>query len=143
MKPTRKITDPYTIFLLAFGAALLVTSIAPPASAADVVLERFKVGYEPFGLAFDGASVWVVNLGDDTVTKLRAKDGANQGTFGVGNSPSHAAYDGANIWVTSSLDNTVTKLRAADGTLLGIFAAGAAPEGIVFDGANLWITNGS
>jgi DNA-binding beta-propeller fold protein YncE len=30
----------------------------------------FAVGTQPFGLAFDGANIWVANAGDDTVSKL-------------------------------------------------------------------------
>ena len=38
------------------------------------------------GVAFDGANIWVANGGSNTVTKLRASDGALQGTFSVGSS---------------------------------------------------------
>jgi DNA-binding beta-propeller fold protein YncE len=67
--------------------------------AADVVVQKFRVGSGPIGLAFDGANIWVVNQNDRTVTKLRASDGTNLGTFGVGQTPQGAAYDGTNIWV--------------------------------------------
>jgi len=93
----------------------------------------FRVGTFPFGVAFDGANVWVVNGGDNNVEKLRANGGAVLGTFGVGQSPVGVAFDGANVWVANSNDNTVTKLRAADGTSLGTFAAGQRPNGSVFD----------
>ncbi len=69
----------------------------------------------------------MVNLGDGTVTKLRARDGANQGTFAVGKWPSHAAFDGATSG-NQFFRQHVTKLRAADGALLGTFAAGGGPE---------------
>jgi hypothetical protein len=35
----------------------------------------FRVGTFPFGVAFDGANVWVVNGGDNNVEKLRARRG--------------------------------------------------------------------
>jgi DNA-binding beta-propeller fold protein YncE len=47
----------------------------------------FNVGDFPYGVAFDGANIWVANSGSDTVTKLRASDGEVQGTFNVGESP--------------------------------------------------------
>ena len=56
-----------------------------------------------------------------TVTKLRASDGANLGTFKVGIDPTGLAFDGANIWVANIGDNTVSKLRASDGATLGTF----------------------
>ena len=99
------------------------------------------VGPEPFGIAFDGANVWVVNRGSNNVTKIRTSDGTNLGTFSVGSQPWNAAFDGANIWVTNSGDNTVIKLRASDGANLGTFSVGSQPYGIAFDGANIWVTN--
>src|SRR5271165_6221882 len=47
----------------------------------------FGVGPTPFGVAFDGANVWVANWGSDNVTKLRASDGKRLGTFTVGMNP--------------------------------------------------------
>jgi DNA-binding beta-propeller fold protein YncE len=35
-----------------------------------VVLGTFAVGTSPFGIAFDGANVWVTNSGSNTVSKL-------------------------------------------------------------------------
>ncbi len=101
----------------------------------------FPVGTTPFGVAFDGENIWIVNGGNNNVTKLRTNDGAVLGTFNVGHSPIGAAFDGANIWVANSNDNTVTKLRASNGTVIGTYAAGQGPGGLAFDGANIWVTN--
>jgi hypothetical protein len=88
-----------------------------------------------------GANIWVTNSSDNTLTKLRASDGANLATFAVGTGPDAIAFDGANIWVANLNDNSVTKLGASDGANLGTFAVGAFPEGIAFDGANIWVTS--
>ena len=61
-------------------------------------------------LAFDGANMWVANLGDDTITKLRASDGFELGTYSVGDISTALAFDGANMWVAYHHDGTVTKL---------------------------------
>jgi DNA-binding beta-propeller fold protein YncE len=52
----------------------------------------------------------VANETNNTVTKLRAADGANLGTFAAGTSPFGVAFDGANIWVANAGSNTVSKL---------------------------------
>lgn len=39
-----------------------------------------NLGPDPDELAFDGANMWIANLGTNTVTKLRASDGACVGT---------------------------------------------------------------
>jgi outer membrane lipoprotein-sorting protein len=102
----------------------------------------FPVESGPFGVAFDGANIWVANSGSNSVTKLRASDGANLGTFSVGDGPLGIAFDGASIWVTNRGSNSVTKLRASDGASLGTFGVEFSPFGVAFDGGNIWVTNG-
>jgi hypothetical protein len=121
------VANPLKVALLKWYPANLTTS--------------FKVGDNPYAIAFDGANMWVTNNGDSTVSKLRASDGANLGTFNVGGAPMGVAFDGANIWVVNSFPNTVTKLRASDGTNLGEFAVGQVPYFAAFDGEAIWVTN--
>jgi hypothetical protein len=45
---------------------------------------QFSTGNYPTDMACDGANIWVVNRGDDTVTKFRANDWTVLGTFAVG-----------------------------------------------------------
>ena len=107
---------------------------------------RFHVGKtrnsNPYGLAFDGENIWSANS-EGTVTKLRASDGTNLGTFPAGNGPTGIAYDGADMWVTNYYDGTVSKIRASDGKTLGTFAIGAQtyPGWLAFDGENIWVPN--
>src|ERR1700675_513820 len=101
----------------------------------------FQVEGRPFGVAFDGANLWVTNAGANFVTKLRASDGANLGNLDVGSASLGVVFDGANIWVANEGGNIVTKLRASDGANLGNFSVGNDPFGVVFDGANIWVTN--
>jgi DNA-binding beta-propeller fold protein YncE len=99
------------------------------------------VGKYPQGIACGGANLWVVNSNNNTVSKLRASDGTNLGTFAAGAFPQGVAFDGANIWVANN-GGTVTKLRASDGPNLGSFAVGRQPAGVAFDGAHLWVLSG-
>ena len=92
-----------------------------------------------YGVAFDGANVWV--SGSNKVTKLRASDGATLDTFAVGNGSAGVAFDGANVWVGNPGGDNVIKLRASDGAILGTFTAGSYPFGVAFDGTNIWVTN--
>ena len=97
---SKNITILPVLIALTLGCfALSPQARAVSPQAADVVVQKFRVGSGPIGLAFDGANIWVVNQNDRTVTKLRASDGTNLGTFGVGQTPQGAAYDGTNIWV--------------------------------------------
>ena len=97
-------------------------------------------------LAFDGANMWVVSnqLLFSTVTKLRASDGANLGTFSAGSeNPICIAFDGANMWVSNGEDNVLRKIRTTDGLLVGSFPVGFNPRDLAFDGANTWVAHGS
>ena len=102
----------------------------------DLLAQRVSVGALPRGVAFDGTNIWVANSGSNNVTKLRASDGAVQGTFAVGGQPFSVAFDGTNIWV-ASLNNSVSKVRASDGMVLGTFSVPGV-SGVAFDGSNIW-----
>ena len=67
----------------------------------------FTVGTQPFGVAFDGANIWVAAASH--LVKLRAFDGANLGAFPVGSGPYGVAFDGANVWATNQNLNSVTR----------------------------------
>ncbi len=103
----------------------------------------FPVGISSYGVAFDGAHMWVTDFSINNVTKLRSSDGANLGKFPVGANPIDVAFDGSSIWVTNSGDGSVTKLRASDGANLGTFQIGGLPMGIAFDGACMWVADGA
>jgi DNA-binding beta-propeller fold protein YncE len=59
-----------------------------------------------------GDSIWVTNFNSNSITKLRASDGANLSVTNVGANPWGVAFDGANIWVTNHGTNTVTIVEA-------------------------------
>ncbi len=89
---------------------------------ANQIGQTFAVGSNPVGVAFDGANIWVANENGNSVTKLRASDGANLGTFPTGGSvPQFPVFDGAYIWVANNQSNNITKLRASDGPSVGVF----------------------
>ena len=76
---------------------------------ANEALPDIAVGSCPEAIAFDGANIWVANNGSNNVTKLRASDGAVQGSYAVGGSPCGIAFDGTNIWVANLSYDTVSR----------------------------------
>ena len=92
---------------------------------------QFPAGASPYGVAFDGASIWVADNGSNKITKLRASDGLSLGVFPVGTNPIAVACDGVHVWVTNINSNNVTKLRASDGAVLGTFGVGRQPAGLL------------
>src|SRR6266511_2368140 len=107
------------LFIVMFLAVATLAQTDVPQIGAIVV------GKGPEGVAFDGASIWVTNQFSNSVTKLRASDGALIGTFAVGNGPFGVALAptpaGPNVWVANFFSKNVTKLRASDGAVLGTY----------------------
>ena len=68
----------------------------PVGNFACAIVGTFAVGASPCALAHDGANIWVVNQGGNSVTKLRSSDGTKLATIAVGYSPVAIAYDGSN-----------------------------------------------
>lgn len=101
----------------------------------------FAVGSYPRAPAYDGTNVWVPNYGGNTVSKIRASDGYNQGFFTVGSGPAAVAFDGTYVWVTNYLSGKVSKLLAENGGYIGEYTVGTNPWGICFDGTNIWVAN--
>jgi hypothetical protein len=58
---------------------------------------------------FGDPNLWLANYGDQTVSVLRASDGALVKTLTGFGFPAGSALDGAFMWVTNSSANTVTK----------------------------------
>ena len=124
MKKCAKIIDflitALVIFLMSATSApanLAASRGAQPANplittqlSAPLASQSFKVGADPYGIAFDGTNIWMVNHRDNTVTKLRASDGALAGTYAVPGGAEAVAFGGGNIWVTNIGFDTVTKL---------------------------------
>lgn len=107
---------------------------------APVQTSSYVVGSNPYGIAFDGANMWVALNSSGSVAKLRTSDGAVLGTFATGTNPVGVAFDGGYVWVANAGSNNVTKLRVSDGAKVGTFPV-ASPIGVSFDGANMWVAN--
>ena len=69
-------------------------SLAAPRSMAiwAVAAQRQTAG--PEAAAFDGTYVWVATQFNNTITRIRASDGAIAGTFAVGKRPVALLYAG-------------------------------------------------
>ena len=128
------------------GAQPDTASVAVPA----MTVETFTVGRSPRALTFDGANVWVVNAGSDSVSKLRAADGQLVGTYPTGPGPTAVAFDGTHIWVTNG-DDTISKLASSDGSAVATYPVEnlapplkwwptVDPGPIVFDGTHIWVS---
>lgn len=104
------------------------------------VVGVYTVGPNPWGIAFDGAYMWVANDGGASISKVRASDGSVVGTFNLTIGPYGVAFDGLHIWVTTAFN--VTELHDSDGAVIAKYPTKNA-AGIAFDGANMWVADES
>jgi DNA-binding beta-propeller fold protein YncE len=74
----------------------------------------------PHGVAFDGAHLWITNLGGNSVTEIDPANGALvrvvSGAAYDFSSPQGIAFDGAHLWVVSL--SSVTEVNPSDGPLV-------------------------
>src|ERR1700719_1775039 len=131
-----------------FAALLLRLPLCAQANPNQVALPHWYIGndvsiystngVQPWGMAYDGANMWVVNSQSATLAKIRPSDGALLGTYNLGNNSALIAYDGVSLWVTDAT-GSVRKVRPSDGAVLTTVSVPAA-FGIVFDGTSIWVT---
>jgi hypothetical protein len=113
-------------------------------NSAGAILLTVTLGNDPSNPMFDGSNIWVPIEGDDSISVVRASNGAvlatltGNGLFG----PSTAAFDGQRVLVTNFNDTSVSLWKAADLTPIGNFSTGtnSNPFGACSDGVNFWIT---
>ena len=99
----------------------------------------------PFGIIYDGASIWVTDYNAGKLLKLDAA-GAIVQTVTVGTSPGLPVFDGANIWVPNFDTNSITVVQANSGNVMSTINTDAnnklfGPSTASFDGERVLVTN--
>jgi YVTN family beta-propeller protein len=127
------------------GANIWVTDLAGTLLKLDsggAVLQTVTVGMGPFHPLFDGTNIWVPNSGSNSVSVVRASNGAVLATLTANglDHPLAAGFDGQRILVASADTNVVSLWKAADLTPLGNVGIGGVGSGVCSDGLNFWIT---
>lgn len=131
------------IWVLQPLAGNFVGRISP--SDGSPVGQSIAVDFGPFGIVFDGTSIWVACAIANSVTRIRASDGTVQGGYlPVGSFPLAIAYDWVNklIWTVNNQGGTVSRLNQSDGSSAGPdIKVGTQPISLTFDGTNVWVVN--
>jgi len=113
--------------------------------SAGAVLQTVTLSIGASYPAFDGANIWVPIYGFNSVSVVRASNGAVLQTL-TGNglqNPHAAAFDGQRVLVANNTNpGSVSLFKAADLSPLGSFPTGSGtiPFGACSDGINFWIT---
>ncbi len=112
--------------------------------ANGAILQSVLVGATPTHSVFDGTNIWVINYSSNSVTVVRAANGAIVATLSANglNGPLAGGFDGQRILVTNYDGDSVSLWRASDLAAMGSFATGAGtfPLGACSDGINFFLT---
>ncbi|HET9796163.1 MAG TPA: S-layer homology domain-containing protein, partial [Thermoanaerobaculia bacterium] len=104
-----------------------------------------SVGSSPVRLKSDGADVWVANFDDDSVSRIRASDGKNLGTWtGAAGAVGVLVAMGKVFVVGASTPGSLYMIDPAGspGAVTTVASnLGNSPEGIAFDGNKIWTAN--
>ena len=110
-------------------------------SSTGAVLQTVTVGAFPGPPVFDGSNIWVPNVGDSSVSVVRASSGTVVGTLtGNGlNGPFQTVFDGERVLVTNAGAAAVSLWKAADLTPLGSFLLPGTGIWAASDGVDFWL----
>ena len=99
---------------------------------------------QPEGILFDGANIWVTDIGTTPgrILELDSSGGILK-HINVGNAPQFPVFDGTNIWVPNNGSNTLTVIRASSGAVLATLSGNGLnlPSAAAFDGERILVTN--
>ncbi len=94
----------------------------------------------PFGLAYDGANLWNVDLYAQQIYALDPVNGSVRKSFNAPDQWSKGlCWDGQYLWVTGNNAGRIYKVDTTSGSVvLDFVAPGTNPAGLAFDGTHLW-----
>jgi hypothetical protein len=118
-------------------------SIITPGIVSDAVTTIHYGGFvQPYGMVFDGTSMWATDLGANKLFRFDGSGNVLQ-TVSTGAGPAFPVFDGQNIWVPNANDSTVTVVQASTGALVATIGSLGLynPAVAAFDGARILVTN--
>lgn len=113
-------------------------STAAFSATGDVISVFSPPGGAPWGMAWVGANLWIVDKSDDRVYQVTTA-GTVLSSFATLPDAKGLTWDGTNLWLTANVANRIYEINTA-GTILSSFpSVGGEPQGLTWDGVNLWV----
>ena len=110
-------------------------------SSDGLVQNTYTAGFSnPNGILYDGANIWVTDIGEGKLKKLNSNGAIIQEVSVI--SPRPPVFDGTNIWVPSQND-TISVVRAATGQVIATLSGNGLenPTAAAFAGERILVTN--
>jgi DNA-binding beta-propeller fold protein YncE len=112
---------------------------------ANPVLGGTPVGTRPFGVASDGADLWVANIDSGTVSRVRASDGRLLETWTGATNATGVLVAMGRVFVTGQSDPgtlfMIDPTQPAGAVTTVATGLGDSPHAIAFDGSRIWTAN--
>ena len=102
------------------------------------VIARLRVGRLPSAMAVEGNSVWTVNAGDATISRIDAEANRVE-THEVASQPGGLVAAAGSIWLTHPQDGTVRRIEPASGRTVATIPVGGSAYGVAADNRGVWI----
>jgi len=121
------------------ASGLLFFPAAAFSATGDVISVFSPPGGGPWGMAWDGANLWIVDHDTDRVYEVTTTGTVLSSFVTPDNTSRGLTWDGTNLWLS---DNTTDLIYEIDttGTVLSSFpSVGLNPLGLTWDGDNLWV----
>ena len=141
----RRFFSSLAVLLVSSLGILLFPVLSQASTPSQTAVTSITVGAYPTGVAVspDGSSVWVVNSGDRTVSRIDTSNNAvtsipvGAGPFAVAVSP-----DGSSVWVTNANGGTtISRIDTSNNAVTSITAGGPYGVAVSPDGSSVWVTN--
>lgn len=127
--------------LVAAGLVALAVVLLSGGEQAQAT-STIDVGKGPDGIVAQTGSVWVVNSGDDTVSRIDADSEKVAKTIAVGRNPDSVAIGAGSVWVTNTGDGTVSRIDSRSGRVLArSIPVGRKPEGVAVGFGKVWVAD--
>jgi YVTN family beta-propeller protein len=97
-------------------------------------------GTGPAAIKVGGASVWVANSGDNTVSRILAATMTPFTPLHVGRHPTGVAIGAGAVWVANEGEDTVTRIDLSS-TREETIPVGHEPVGVAFGAGAVWVAN--
>lgn len=103
----------------------------------------YSDSFNAFGIAFDGANLWVVVNNTNTVVKINPTSLAITATVTVGAGCTDCVFAAGFLWVTNFSANTVSKVNVTTNTVVATVTSVTGANYAGTDGTDIWVTGSS
>ncbi len=98
------------------------------------------LGSSPVDLAYGFGSVWVADLGGESIASLSPQTGQLMRRLEIGGGPAALAIGEGSLWVAQAQTGTVVRIEPGSGRQLASIRLGSTPVAVAAGAGAVWVT---